>query len=182
MHQSLPTLSRLNISHYTEFQFSSSSWKLQWMSYQQLKFNTSIHPTISSSVAPFSCPQSSPALWSFPMSRLFVSGGQSIGNYLMNVLDPPIDCQCHIETASLFPILFWVSSHCGTRQVLSKCFLQEGISDSMRSLTAWSPSLDSRNWSTGFISRIRRWHTHMFQHPIIIFSKDFLFLMKHRQS
>ena len=36
--------------------------------------------TISSSVAPFSsCPQSFPTLGSFPMSWLFVSGGQSIG-------------------------------------------------------------------------------------------------------
>ena len=40
------------------------------------------HPTISSSVAPFSCPQSLPASGSFPMSRLFaqdMEGGQSIG-------------------------------------------------------------------------------------------------------
>ena len=38
------------------------------------------HPTISSSVVPFSsCPQSFSALGSFPMSQLFVSGGQSIG-------------------------------------------------------------------------------------------------------
>ena len=38
------------------------------------------HPTISSSVAPFSsCPQSFPASGSFPVSQLFVSGGQSIG-------------------------------------------------------------------------------------------------------
>ena len=38
------------------------------------------HPTISSSVAPFSsCPQSFPASGSFPMSKLFASGGQSIG-------------------------------------------------------------------------------------------------------
>ena len=38
------------------------------------------HPTISSSVIPFSsCPQSFPASGSFPMSQLFVSGGQSIG-------------------------------------------------------------------------------------------------------
>ena len=38
------------------------------------------HPTISSSVGPFSsCPQSSPALGSFWMSQLFSSGGQSIG-------------------------------------------------------------------------------------------------------
>ena len=38
------------------------------------------HPTISSSVVPFSsCPQSFPASGSFPMSELFASGGQSIG-------------------------------------------------------------------------------------------------------
>ena len=38
------------------------------------------HPTISSSVVPFSsCLQSFPALGSFPSSQLFTSGGQSIG-------------------------------------------------------------------------------------------------------
>ena len=38
------------------------------------------HPTISSSVVPFSsCPQSFPASGSFPMSPFFTSGGQSIG-------------------------------------------------------------------------------------------------------
>ena len=38
------------------------------------------HPTISSSVVPFSsCLQSFPASGSFPMSQFFSSGGQSIG-------------------------------------------------------------------------------------------------------
>ena len=38
------------------------------------------HPTISSSVVPFSsCPQSLPASGSFPVSQLFSWGGQSIG-------------------------------------------------------------------------------------------------------
>ena len=37
------------------------------------------HPTISSSVVPFSCLQSFPASGSFQMSQLFASGGQSIG-------------------------------------------------------------------------------------------------------
>ena len=38
------------------------------------------HPTISSSVAPFSsCPQSFPASGSFPMSRVYTLGGQSTG-------------------------------------------------------------------------------------------------------
>ena len=39
-----------------------------------------LHPTISSSVVPFSsCLQSFPASGSFPMSYFFTSGGQSIG-------------------------------------------------------------------------------------------------------
>ena len=52
------------------------------------------HPTISSSVLPFSsCPQSFLASGSFQMSQLFISGGQSIGDsaaasvFPMNILD-----------------------------------------------------------------------------------------------
>ena len=37
------------------------------------------HPAISSSVIPFSCPQSLPASEPFPMSQLFAWGGQSTG-------------------------------------------------------------------------------------------------------
>ena len=37
------------------------------------------HPAISSSVIPFSCPQSLPASRSFPMNQLFAWSGQSIG-------------------------------------------------------------------------------------------------------
>ena len=38
------------------------------------------HPTVSSSVVPFSsCPQSFPVSGSFPMSQVFTSGGQSTG-------------------------------------------------------------------------------------------------------
>ena len=51
------------------------------------------HPTILSSVIPFSCLQSFPASGSFQMSQLFASGGQSIGVsastsiLLMNIQD-----------------------------------------------------------------------------------------------
>ena len=55
------------------------------------------HPTISSSVIPFSsCPQSIPASVSFPMSQLFTWGGQSTGVSAsasvlpMNTLDWPL--------------------------------------------------------------------------------------------
>ena len=48
----------------------SNSYPLSWWR----------HPTISFSVVPFSsCLQSFPASGSFPMSRFFASGGQSIG-------------------------------------------------------------------------------------------------------
>ena len=47
----------------------SSSCPLSWW----------CHPTISSSVLPFSCFQSFPASGSLPVSQLFTSGGQSVG-------------------------------------------------------------------------------------------------------
>ena len=44
------------------------------------------HPTISSSVIPFSsCPQSFPASGSFPMNQLFTSGGQNIWSCSFNI-------------------------------------------------------------------------------------------------
>ena len=44
------------------------------------------HAAISSSVVPFSCPQSLPASGSFPMSQLFAWSGQSIGvSVLFNI-------------------------------------------------------------------------------------------------
>ena len=44
------------------------------------------HPTISSSVIPFSsCPQSFPASESFQMSQLFASGSQSIESFSFNI-------------------------------------------------------------------------------------------------
>ena len=44
------------------------------------------HPTISSSVIPFSsCPQSFPASGSFQMSQLFALGGQSIGSFSFSI-------------------------------------------------------------------------------------------------
>ena len=49
-------------------------------------------PTISSSVVPFSCPQSFPASGSFQMSQFFISGGHSIGvSALASV--PPMNTQ-----------------------------------------------------------------------------------------
>ena len=51
------------------------------------------HPTISSSVIPFSsCPQSFPASGSFQMSQLFASGGQSI-RVSASASDLPVNIQ-----------------------------------------------------------------------------------------
>ena len=59
----------------------SSSCPLSWW----------CHPTISSSVVPFSsCLQSFPASGSFPVSWLFISGGQSIGA-LASTSVPPMN-------------------------------------------------------------------------------------------
>ena len=43
------------------------------------------HPTIWSSVIPFSCPQSFSASGSFQMSQLFTSGGQIIGSLSFSI-------------------------------------------------------------------------------------------------
>ena len=59
------------------------------------------HPTISSSVVPFSsCPQSFPASGSFQMSQLFASGGQSIGVSASTSV-PPINTLCWVFTAEI---------------------------------------------------------------------------------
>ena len=82
------------------------------------------HPTISSSVIPFSfCPQSFPASGSFPMSQFFASDGQSIGAsasasvFPMNIQDwsplrwtgwislPFKGLQCFNVTLSIHPSL-----------------------------------------------------------------------------
>ena len=63
------------------------------------------HPTISSSVIPFSsCLQSFPASGSFPMSQFFTSGAQSIG-------DPTLASVLPMNIQDLFPLGWtgWIS-------------------------------------------------------------------------
>ena len=59
---------RLSCPSPTPRAYSNSCPSCQWC-----------HPAISSSVVPFSCPQSLPASGSFPKSQLFASADQSIG-------------------------------------------------------------------------------------------------------
>ena len=78
------------------------------------------HPTISSSVVPFSsCLQSFPASGSFPMSQFFTSGGQSIGA-LASVL--PMNIQ------NWFPLewIGWISLQSkGLSRVFSSAIVQK---------------------------------------------------------
>ena len=68
------------------------------------------YPTISSSVALFSSsPQSFPASGSFPTSRLFVAGGQSIGASASASVSPSNECSglisFRIDWLDLFAVL-----------------------------------------------------------------------------
>ena len=80
------------------------------------------HPTISSSVVPFSfCPQSLPASGSFPMSQLFPSGGQSIGVSASTSVLP-------MNIQEWFPLWWtgWISVHCkGLSRVFSSITVQK---------------------------------------------------------
>ena len=79
------------------------------------------HPTISSTVIPFSsCLQSSPESGSFPMSWLFASGGQSIGAS---------------ASASVLPMNIQVWFPLGLTSFIS--LLSKGLSRVFTSTTVW---------------------------------------------
>ena len=80
------------------------------------------HPTISSSVVPFSSlPQSLPASGSFPMSQLFTSGGQSIG-----VLASASVLPMNIQDWFLLGWTGWISLHSkGLSRVFSNSTVQK---------------------------------------------------------
>ena len=106
------------------------------------------HPTISSSVVPFSsCPQSFPASGSFPMSEFFASGGQSIGaEALPSVL--PMSIQ------DWFPFGWtgWISLQ------------SKGLSRVSFSTTVWKHQFFGTQPSLGFNSHI---HTLLQEKPQI---------------
>ena len=82
------------------------------------------HPTISSSVVPFSsCLQSFPALGSFQMSQLFLSGGQSIGASASSSVFP-------VTTQDWFPLEWtgWISLQSkGLSSAFSNTTVQKGL-------------------------------------------------------
>ena len=79
------------------------------------------HPTISSSVIPFSCLQSFPASRSFPMSQFFASGGQSIR---LSALAPFLPM--NIQDWSPLGWTGWISLHSkGLSRVFSNTTVQK---------------------------------------------------------
>ena len=92
------------------------------------------HPTISSSLVPFSsCLQSFPAPGSFPMSRFIASGGQSIGtSALASVL--PVNIQGWFPLGKIFSLQFK-----GISRVFSSTTVQKHQFFSTQ-LSSWSNS------------------------------------------
>ena len=110
------------------------------------------HPTISSSVIPFSsCPQSFPASGSFQMSQLFSSGGQSIEVSVSTSVLP-------MNIQDRFPIGWtgWISlQYKGLSRVFSNTTVQ-GIKSSVLSFL-YSPTLTSIH-ATGKNIILTRWN------------------------
>ena len=109
----------------------SSSCSLSWW----------CHPTISSSVIPFSsCLQSFPASGSFPMSQFFTSGGQSTGaSAPASVLPINIQGWFPLELTSLIS------------------FLSKGLSRVFSSTTVWKHQFFGAQPSLWSNSHIHTW-------------------------
>ena len=78
---SVQSLSRVQlfVAPWTAALQAPLSFTIPWVSSNSCPSSQWCHSTISSSLAPFSCPQSFPASGSFLMSWLLASGSQSIG-------------------------------------------------------------------------------------------------------
>ena len=99
------------------------------------------HPTISSSVIPFSsCPQSFSVLGSFPVSWFFASGGSVIGAS---------------ASASVLSMDSQGWSHLGLIDLIS--LLSRGLSDVFSSTTVWKHPFFSTQRSLWYSSRICTW-------------------------
>ena len=103
------------------------------------------HPTISSSVTPFSsCPQSFPASGSFPVSHFFPSGGQSTGagaSASASASIPPMNIQ------GWFPL--------GLTGLIS--LLSKGLSRVFSSTTVWRHQFFDTQPSLWSNSHIHTW-------------------------
>ena len=99
------------------------------------------HPTISSTVIPFSsCPWSFPASGSFPVSQLFTTGGQSIGVS---------------ASASVLPMNIHTWFLSGPTSLIS--LLSKGLSRVFSSTTVWKHQFFHAQPSLWFSSHIHTW-------------------------
>ena len=84
---------RLFVTPWTAVCQTSLSFTISLNLLKLMSIELVCHPTISSSVIPFSsCPQSFPASGTFKMSQLFTSGGQNI-EYLASASVIPVNTQ-----------------------------------------------------------------------------------------
>ena len=114
------------------------------------------HPTISSSLTPFSsCPQSFPAKGSFPMSQLFASGGKSIR-----------------ASASVFPVIIQGSFHLGLTGLIS--LQSKGLSRIFSSTAVWKYQFFgiSLLYGSTLTSIHDCWKNHSFDHTDLCWQSD----------
>ena len=128
----------LSVTPWTVTRQFALSLSISWACSNSCPLIQWCHPTVSSSVAPFSsCPQSFPASWSFLVSQLFTSGGQRIAaSALASVL--PMNIQ------SWFPL--------GLVGLIS--LLSKGLSGVFSSPTVWKCQFFSAQpslWSSSHI-------------------------------
>ena len=110
------------------------------------------HPTISSSVVPFSsCLQSFPESWSFLMSWLFTSGDQIIAaSVSASVL--PVDLQCWF-CLGFTNLISWRS---------------KGISRVFSNITVWKHQFFSVQLSLWFNSHIHTWLLDVWMYQLLL--------------
>ena len=105
----------LSVTPWTAARQASLSFAISGSALNSCRLIPWCHPTISSSVAPFSsCSQSFPTSGSFPMSGLFASGGPSIGaSASASVLPMNIQDWFPLGLTSLISLLSWLEQKPG---------------------------------------------------------------------
>ena len=138
MYSSVQSLSPVRLCDPMDYSTQSSlSITNSWSLLKPCPLRRWCHPTISSSVIPFSCLQSFPASGPFPMSQLFTSGGQSTG-----VLASKSVLAMNIQDWSPLGWTGWVSSQERDSQQSSPTTQVKSINSSALSFL-YSPTLTS---------------------------------------
>ena len=134
----VPDSSRSHELEHTRFPCPSLS---PWVCLNSCTLSQWCHPTISSSVVPFSsCPQSFLASVSFPVNQFFASGGQSIGAS---------------ASALVFPVNIQDWFYLGLTNLIS--LLSKGLSRIFSSTIIWKHQFFSTQPSLWSNSHIHTW-------------------------